>query len=130
MIERPSFDDLTYEQQLGFGNGLGPWWLPDWARAMITEWASWFFKTASWRHHDFGYAVGGDRFDRLRCDRKFLWAMLLDALRQPILVWLLAAPVAIGLAVGFYAAVRVGGGRSFRFSGRRYATAQEVLLDP
>lgn len=109
MCSRPSFHSLTPEQQEQFGNGIGPYWLPDWARDAITQGASWFFDEASWRHHDFGYAVGGDRYDRRRCDDKFLVAMLRDALKQsgPFIGLKAAAAVVISLA--FYIAVRIGG---------------------
>ncbi|WP_037309089.1 hypothetical protein [Ruegeria halocynthiae] len=131
---RPSFSDLTPVQQKRFGNGLGPYWLPDPLRRFITQTASWFFRGASWRHHDFGYAVGGDRWDRARCDLKFLKAMLKDAVTQksgwavfPQLAWLMKAPPAIALSLIFYLAVRIGGQfGSFEYRGH-YATLQEVL---
>ncbi|MBT2131239.1 hypothetical protein [Aliiroseovarius lamellibrachiae] len=107
-MKRPQFEDLTPDQQAQFGNGVGPYWLSDRARAVITGAASWFFDEASWRHHDFGYAVGGDRYDRRRCDDKFLAAMLRDAMRQngPIFGREL---VAVLIAIIFYLAVRIGG---------------------
>ncbi len=131
-MNRPSFDELTPEQQLRFGNGLGPYWLPGPVRRFITKTASWFFKDASWRHHDFGYAVGGDRWDRARCDWKFLVAMVKDAVSQDPgsgamgFVRLFAVPLAIVLSVVFYLAVRVGGQfGSFEYRDR-YATLAEV----
>lgn len=125
---RPSFHELTPAQQRAFGNGLGPFWLPEPVRCFITETASWFFRDASWRHHDFGYAVGGDRWDRARCDRKFLWAMLKDAVTQkPFLLWPLKAPPAILISLLFYLAVRIGGGwGSFEYRDC-YASLDEVL---
>ena len=130
---RPSFTDLTPEQQALFGNGLGPFWLPDAARQFITKTASWFFKDASWRHHDFGYAVGGDRWDRARCDWKFLIAMLRDAVTQdmddgvPGIAWLVLAPPAVVLSLLFYVAVRIGGQfGSFEYRDC-YASLTEVL---
>ncbi|MCG7518844.1 hypothetical protein [Ruegeria sp. Ofav3-42] len=125
---RPSFHDLTPDQQAKFGNGLGPFWLPDAVRRFITETASWFFQDASWRHHDFGYAVGGDRWDRARCDWKFLKAMLKDAVTQDQdLGWPAKATTAILVSFIFYLAVRVGGQfGSFEYRDY-YATLQGVL---
>lgn len=134
MTCRPSFHDLSPAQQNLFGNGVGPYWLPDNMRRFITTTASWFFKDASWRHHDFGYVVGGDGWDRACCDWKFLTAMLSDAVSQssdwpvlPGLEWLIKAPVAIVLSLLFYLAVRIGGRfGSFRYRDC-YATSEEVL---
>ena len=122
MTHRPKFTDLTPEQQAGFGNGLGPWWLSDWARRGLTTWSRFFFVTASWRHHDFGYAVGGDRWDRARCDWKFFRAMLRDAIGLPF-YWII---VALILAAFYYLMVRAFGRFSFRY-GKGYATLEEVL---
>lgn len=134
MMRRPSFHDLTPAQQERFGNGLGPYWLPAPVRRFITMTASWFFKDASWRHHDFGYAVGGDRWDRARCDWKFLQAMMRDAVSQksgwpllPQIVWGLKVAPAIAISLFFFLAVRIGGQfGSFVYRGR-YATLEEVL---
>ncbi len=107
-MQRPSFHDLTSAQQATFGNGVGPYWLPTWVRDFITKTASWFFNDASWRHHDFGYVVGGDRWDRARCDWKFLTAMLRDALSQN--KWrVLRIPIALLIALFFYVMVRTFG---------------------
>lgn len=81
-MKRPQFSELTREQQKYFGNGIGPYWLPERIRKFITSSVSWFFEDASWRHHDFGYVVGGDRWDRARCDWKFFIAMMRDAISQ------------------------------------------------
>jgi len=125
-MNRPQFHDLSPEQQLNFGNGVGPFWLPNWARNAITDTASWFFADASWRHHDFGYVVGGDAFDRARSDWKFLRAMLKDAVSQPRL-WILTAPVAIILSFAFYIAVRIGGQfGSFDYRDT-YATLDDII---
>lgn len=136
MSSRPKFSDLTPEQQLHFGNGLGPYWFSDAMRAFITKQASWFFKTASWRHHDFGYVVGGDRWDRARCDWKFYAAMLRDAwdckpISRIVLIDLLAMPfvilLALILASIFYTAVRIGGQfGSFEYRDS-YASLDEVI---
>ncbi len=127
-MQRPSFHDLTSEQQAQFGNGLGPNWLPKPVRRFITETASWFFHDACWRHHDFGYAVGGDRWDRARCDWQFLRAMLRDSVSQEQgLDWPGKALMAILISLVFYLAVRVGGQfGSFEYRDT-YPTLQEVL---
>ncbi len=126
-MSRPSFHDLTPDQQRHFGNGVGPYWLPGWARQIITGGASWFFSEASWRHHDFGYAVGGDRYDRRRCDDKFLGAMLRDAVTQESTFWLLNCYPAIVLSLMFYIAVRIGGQfGSFKYC-KHYAALKEIV---
>lgn len=126
-MQRPSFRDLTPAQQVKFGNGVGPYWLPDWTRRLITNTASWFFENASWRHHDFGYVVGGDRWDRARCDWKFLVAMLRDAWTQRGWLRVLKVPTAILISLVFYICVRIGGGwGSFDYRDS-YATIDEVI---
>lgn len=134
-MRRPRFSDLTDDQQKYFGNGLGPYWLPDAVRAFLTDTASWFFRTASWRHHDFGYGVGGDRWDRARCDWKFYTAMLRDAITQRphrtallnVLLLLPAVPIALVLATAFFIAVRIGGQfGSFEYRDH-YASLDEVI---
>ncbi|WP_037316212.1 hypothetical protein [Ruegeria halocynthiae] len=95
---------------------------------MITKSASWFFKDASWRHHDFGYDVGGDRWDRARCDWKFFVAMTKDALTQRWPLALITIPAALILSVAFYLAVRIGGQfGSFEYRDG-YATLEEILV--
>lgn len=126
---RPSFHDLTPEQQADFGNGVGPVWMPNWARGLITETASWFFKDASWRHHDFGYSIGYSPAHRRLYDRKFCTAMLRDAVSQPALIWPIATPAAIIITALFYAAVRLFGGLgSFHF-GTKYRSLDAILSD-
>jgi hypothetical protein len=126
-IKRPNFHDLTPLQQAQFGNGVGPYWLPAWARHLITTTVSWFFKDASWRHHDFGYVVGGDRWDRARCDWKFLVAMLRDAWTQEGWSWPLAVPIAVLISLFFYLNVRLFGQfGSFEYRDT-YATLDEVI---
>jgi len=90
-------------------NGVGPYWWPAWARAWLTTWSGAFFKEASWQRHDRGYARGTPA--RAECDRLFLAAMLRDAARAGA-VWRMGA--CCGLAWLFWAAVRVGGGPSWR----------------
>lgn len=125
-MNRPNFSDLTAAEQAQFGNGVGPSWFPKWARRLITKSASWFFEDASWRHHDFGYVVGGDRWDRARCDYKFLAAMLKDAVSQPWYVFPVAAPLAILISLFFYVMVRIlGQFGSFEYRDR-YRTLAEV----
>ncbi len=79
---RASFHKLSPDQRAWFGNGVCPFGMFGTLRNLITQGASWFFQDASWQHHDFGYFVGGDRWDRARCDWKFLVAMVRDALSQ------------------------------------------------
>ncbi|MBI1494254.1 hypothetical protein [Halocynthiibacter styelae] len=94
-------------------------------REFITRTASWFFNSVSWRHHDFGYAVGGGRWDRARCDWKFYAAMLRDAFCQKYL--LITRLPALFLATSFYIAVRIGGQLgSFEFR-ECYASMQEII---
>ncbi|KPU83692.1 hypothetical protein JI58_07905 [Marinosulfonomonas sp. PRT-SC04] len=128
-MARPSFADLTPAQQAHFGNGLGPSWLPNWLRTSITETASWFFKDASWRHHDFGYSLGYTKAHRRQYDWKFYRAMLRDAVSQPALIWIVAAPVAILIATLFFLAVRAFGGRSGFHFGTGYRSLEQILSD-
>ncbi len=126
-MTRPKFSDLSEVQQKSFGNGVGAYWMPAPWRKAITETASWFFDEASWRHHDFGYVVGGDRWDRARCDWKFFEAMQRDAIGWTGPWAGLLIPVAMILSVTFYLAVRIGGQfGSFKYRDR-YATLEEVL---
>ena len=126
MSNRPSFKYLSLEQQLRFGNGIGPHWLPATIRRCITVHASWFFRDASWRHHDFGYAIGRTEAERWEYDWKFFRAMVKDALSQRPGIWWFAAPIALFISVAFYLAVMIGGWLSFRY-GDRYLTIEEAL---
>lgn len=126
-MERPSWSELTEDQQLHFGNGIGPDWMPAFARAFITGSASWFFQDASWRHHDFGYSLGYTEKHRAEYDRKFFDAMCRDALSQPGWRWI-NVPGALAIACLFYAAVRLGGWASFDY-GERFHTVEEVLAE-
>ena len=132
---RPKFSELSEAQKAKFGNGVGPYWFPKWLRRLITKSASWLFKDASWRHHDFGYVVGGDGWDRARCDWKFLIAMLRDARTQnrgaegpfrAMLINFVAVLTATLIAIFFYLAVRIGGRLSFKYR-KNYATLEEVI---
>ena len=126
-MNRPSFHDLTAHQQRQFGNGVGPYWLPDRLRNLITQTASWFFKDASWRHHDFGYAVGGDRWDRARCDWKFFTAMMRDAISQSLIWSPIAVPAALLISLAFFLTVRIGGQfGSFDYRDS-YASLEDVI---
>lgn len=128
-VIRPSYTDLTPAQQANFGNGVGPVWMSGRARGLITKTASWFFKDASWRHHDFGYSLGYSKAHRRLYDWKFYKAMLRDALSQPALIWPVAAPLAILISTLFYIAVRALGNRgSFHF-GTAYRSLDEILAD-
>lgn len=128
-MTRPSFHDLTPAQQAIFGNGVGPVWMSNRARGLITKTASWFFKDASWRHHDFGYSVGYSLVHRRLYDRKFYRAMLRDALSQPALIWPIAAPVAILIATLFFIAVRLFGGFGSFYYGTEYRSLDAILSD-
>ena len=119
MSGRASFHQLGAEDQRLFGNGVGPRWMAPRLRLFITVFASWFFNEASWRHHDFGYFVGGDRWDRARCDAKFFLAMLKDSVRQAGLSAILKIPAALFVSLLFYAAVRLFG----QFGSFRYRDA-------
>ena len=113
-ITQQQLNNVTPDEQATYGNGVGPDWFPDGLRHLITNTASWFFADASWRHHDFGYAVGGDRWDRARCDWKFFTAMLRDAISQS--KWrILSIPLALLIAVFFYAMVRAFGFASYNY---------------
>lgn len=128
-MKRTSFHDLTLHQQAHFGNGVGPMWLSDRVRSLITQSASWFFKDASWRHHDFGYSLGYSKEHRRLYDWKFYNAMLRDAMSQPTAIWLIAAPVAVVVATLFYIAVRAFGALgSFSF-GTAFRSLDEILSD-
>lgn len=59
------------------GNGLGPWWFPQFIRRGLTNLGRVFFKEAAWEVHDASYAAGTPA--RHICDRGFLGAMLRDA---------------------------------------------------
>lgn len=128
MTPRPSWSDLTPAQRLNFGNGIGPGWLPAWARRFITRSMSWFFQEASWRHHDFGYAVGRTERERWRYDWLFFRAMLRDAVSQRMPKGVIAVPVAVVVSLVFYLAVMAGGWISFEY-GARYRTVEEALND-
>lgn len=131
---RPSFSKLSPAQQHRFGGGIGPRWMSRGKRRWITETASWYFREADWRHHYFGYVVGGDRWDRARCDGRFLGAMLRDAIAQktewpiaPQAEWFIKAVAAIITSMVFYAAVRIGGQFGSFVYRERYASLEEVF---
>ncbi len=108
---RPRWNDLSPDFQKRFGNGVGPSWFPAFLRAFITKQSSWFFKDASWKHHDFGYWVGHTKAHRKTYDDKFLAAMKHDLKDRGLLT-------KIGgfiISRSFFAAVRLGGGGSFYY---------------
>ena len=128
-MSRPSFHDLTPDQQARFGNGLGPVWLPDRLRSFITNVGSWFFKDASWRHHDFGYSLGYTEAHRRLYDWKFFKAMLKDAVSQPVWCILFYTPLAILLSIIFFLAVfLLGWIKSFHY-GDHYRDLPDILSD-
>lgn len=60
---KPTFTDLTIEQQQNFGDGCT--FVPD------------FIFTASCRHHDFNYGRGGSLKDKLKADYdmcRYMWS--------------------------------------------------------
>ncbi len=122
IVEEPRWDWLTEEQRLRFGNGVGPSWFPEWLRIAITGYASFYFVSASWKHHDFGYAKGHRVDHRREYDGKFLDAMKLDASRLGIA----KRTTAYLISYAFYAAVRIGGRGSF-FHCHRYRSLDEVI---
>ena len=68
---KPTFSQLTKEQQETFGNGCS--FVPD------------FMFTADCRHHDFNYARGGYLKDKVKADIDLCWRMFSDALDAPTL---------------------------------------------
>lgn len=121
IVTEPHWDQLTSEEQLHFGNGVGPAWFPEWLRKLVTGYASFYFKQASWKHHDFGYTKGYTDEHRREYDDKFLVAMKKDA-DELILSKKLAA---LALSQAFYSAVRLGGKASFFFC-NRYRSLEEI----
>ena len=84
-----------------------------------------FFASASWRHHDFGYEVGGDREDKRRCDDKLVIAMRRDALSLTALqFW--AIPLALMIAYSTYFLVRIFGDCDSFKHRDAYATPDEI----
>ena len=124
-FRRPQFEDLPEEAQLAYGNGVGPDRFPPWLRAFITIRAGWFLEDANWRHHDFGYVIGGDEFDRWRCDWKFYRYMLKDAMTQSFLIWIIGAPIAVLIATFFFLSVLFVGWTSFNYQ-THYSTTEEA----
>ncbi len=108
---RPRWSDLPPEFQARFGNGVGPSWFPAFLRNFTTKHYSWFFREASWKHHDFGYWVGHAHDNRKEYDDKFLAAMKRDLQGRGFLTKMSGFVI----SRSFYAAVRVGGGGSFYY---------------
>ena len=112
--------DLTPQQQVNFGNGCGPVWLP----AFLTTFLfAWFF-TASCRRHDFAYVRGGNEADRKVADVGFLTAMLADVAMAAVVY----QPFLGLLAWVFYALVRLFGRHRFRY-GRPLGLATILFYD-
>ncbi|WP_026470362.1 hypothetical protein [Alkanindiges illinoisensis] len=108
---RPSYKDATPEQLAKICNGVGPSWAPAPIRKAMTMLSDWFFNSASWQHHDFGYYIGCTEEERAEYDRKFFEAMLIDCRQLP---WHKKAN-GYSLSCCFYASVRVFGRASFYY---------------
>jgi len=89
------------------GAACGPEWMPTLVRLALF---GWFFE-ASCLKHDAGYRQGGSELRRWECDYKFFRAMVRDA-TSPVSA---LTPLKLGVAVGFYVAVAVGGWSSFNY---------------
>lgn len=89
------------------GTACGPGWLPTPVRKYLF---GWFFEASCIKHDD-GYREGGSEFRRWVCDYKFLRAMLRDIAKTDD--W--TAVPKLGVAVGFYTAVAVGGWTLFNY---------------
>ena len=124
VVDELHWDDLTEEERLHFGNGVGPNWFPAWLRRAITGYASFYFVSASWKHHDFGYTKGHRPDHRKVYDGKFLAAMKADAGELGVA----KRTTAFILSYSFYAAVRLGGGGSF-FYCHRYRNYEEMIVE-
>lgn len=84
---KPSFTDLTLEEQLNFGNGC----------TMVPD----FIFTASCRHHDFNYSRGGYLRDKIKADWDMCSRMFNDAMRShhPITYGTVSIIYFIGLTI-------------------------------
>lgn len=101
------WSELTEIEKAQFINGVGPHWFPAFFRGILTSFSAWFFKSASWAHHDYGYYIGHP--SRKRCDVLFLQAMINDA--RDLKVYM--QPFALLLALCYYALVRAFGWISY-----------------
>lgn len=109
---KPSFSDLTPEQQATFGNGCGLY-------SRIFKLPQFIFK-ASCRQHDAYYTIGGWFGDKFYADWHFFIIMLTDAKDS-------ARPVFYSLmAFLYFLAVSVFGVFAFHWS-TRYRTLDEIL---
>lgn len=114
MNNRLRWADLTEEDKATICNGCGP-------KGGFIKIPNFLFR-ASCDHHDFKYWRGGDWFDRLVADQKFLDAMLMDARFQPFQAGRrpLHERLWFGLwAWTYYTAVRVFGSSAFHHGKER-----------
>lgn len=89
------------------GTACGPSWLPTPARKWLF---GWFFEASCVKHDD-GYRQGGSELRRWECDYKFFRAMVKDSTTPVDKL----TPLKLGVAVGFYAAVALGGWTRFNY---------------
>lgn len=76
---KPSFSDLTEEQQKDYGNGCGS---PEYFLGVPD-----FIFTASCRHHDFNYDRGGGLYYKIKADVDFYSHMVSDAENSKHPLW-------------------------------------------
>ena len=119
---RPNYSDATPEQLQRICNGVGPSWAPPPIRKLMTSLSGWFFNSASWQHHDFGYYIGCTEKERAEYDAKFFDAMRNDARQQPFLKMI----TALNLSLFFYISVRCFGWLSFYY-GQHYQNLPVLL---
>lgn len=117
---RPGYSSLTTDEKKLVCNGIGPDWFPVMLTNLLTRVGSFFFKEASWCHHDFGYSIGYTKEHRALYDRLFLEAMLRDTSDANGY-----RPLAFVMSYFFYYCVRLMGSHSFHY-GNRYLTVDEL----
>lgn len=117
----PRWAELTAEEQLGFGNGCGPKWLPNPITKLLFGW----FFDASCRRHDFGYARGGSHADKMVVDKGFYLAMLRDAERLAEQQKPVQHISALFMTKSFYVMVRSLGWMQFNYG--PYQSKEQML---